>query len=253
MERLLQCICQHSNCGHHRSGVELKAPEEAESHKSTGRARTGAIVNCVCLSSPRMPRTSYPSRSSTSRPWQRLWGVGMPTFLFVTAMSKPIPSFVLPRARSPDSSLVVIFSASHVEHIDILVCSMRCARNNKCLYPSLFHYMPVSVASESEAPCGPVLLSRSRTPAQFNYAYHMMHCNNVVVFALFQIASVHQSHCMYLLKYLTLRFTQLQVTFVCHLGRLSWWRLSLIGQMLYVHVPEACCSLSPSPTSQLVS
>ncbi|KAI0266639.1 hypothetical protein BGY98DRAFT_469098 [Russula aff. rugulosa BPL654] len=30
------------------------------------------------------------------------------------------------------------------EHIDILVYSMRCARNNKCLYPSLFHCMSVA-------------------------------------------------------------------------------------------------------------
>jgi hypothetical protein len=55
----------------------------------------------------------------------------------------------------------------------------------------------------------------------------MMHCNNVVVFALFQIPSVYQSHCMYLLKYLTLRFMQPEVTFVCYLERLSWWRLSV--------------------------
>ena len=88
------------------------------------RSRTGSIVSRIYAS--HTPRTSYPSRSSTWRPWQCL--SRRPLFTSQPPSRRQSSYFVLPHAQSSDSPLVLISFGSPADYIDLLVYSMRCAR-----------------------------------------------------------------------------------------------------------------------------
>ena len=105
------------NCDHHRSEVELEG-------LGSGAAQDRSVIVYMPLVRPaalHIPHARRPGAIGNVS-----WGARFS--LRNRHVDVNPPYFVLPRAQSSDSSLVVIPFGSPADHIHLLVYSMRCAR-----------------------------------------------------------------------------------------------------------------------------